>query len=95
MKASRREASRQPRDAFVRRVRVPGRVYGSGESVGASRSLTTPASSAAAAVTTLKAEPGGYVCRAARLSIGRSLSEASRAQARAATDPFPDSGWGS
>ncbi len=95
VKASRTEAFRQPRDAFVRRVRVPGRVYGSGESVGASRSLTTPASSAAARVTTLKVEPGGYVRRIARLSIGRSRSAFSRRHASVAADPFPDSGWGS
>lgn len=40
-------------------VLVPGRMYGSGVSVGALMSLTTPFSSAAAAVTTLKVEPGG------------------------------------
>ena len=58
-KASRRDRSSQPSDSLVREVVVPGRVYGSGESVGASTSLMTPASSAAAAVTTLNVEPGG------------------------------------
>ncbi|CAM5507669.1 hypothetical protein SVIOM342S_01720 [Streptomyces violaceorubidus] len=57
--ASRSEAFRHPSASFVSFVRVPGRVYGSGDRVGASRSRTTPASSAAAAVTTLNVEPGG------------------------------------
>ncbi len=57
--ASRSEASRHPSDSLVSFVRVPGSVYGSGERVGASRSRITPESSAAAAVTTLKVDPGG------------------------------------
>lgn len=74
---------------------MPGSRYGSGESVALSRSVTTPASSAAAAVTTLNVEPGGYVCRTARLSIGLSGSEFSRYQDRAVAAAFPDSTAGS
>ncbi len=58
-KADRSGASAQPSPSFVRVVVVPGSVYGSGDLVAASRSVTTPASSAAAAVTTLNVEPGG------------------------------------
>src|SRR5690606_18514607 len=93
--ASRTDASAQPREEFVSPVVVPGSRYGSGESVGASRSLTTPASRAAAAVTTLNVDPGGYVCRTARFSIGLSGSAFSRAQVSRASAPFPDSGCGS
>src|SRR4051812_23167561 len=94
-KATRTETSLQPSDSFVSRVLVPGSRYGSGETVEASRSVTTPASSAAAAVTTLKVAPGGYVCRPARLSIGFSGSSFSRAQADSTASPFPDSSAGS
>ena len=40
-------------------VRVSGRMYGSGVSVASLMSSILPCSSAAAAVTTLKVEPGG------------------------------------
>ena len=40
-----------------------------------------PLSSAAAAVTILNVEPGGYVSRIARLSIGRPVAESSRSYA--------------
>lgn len=56
--------------------------------------MTTPASSAAAAVTTLKVEPGGYVCRTARFSIGLSASPLSRAQDRPTVASFPESAAG-
>ncbi len=45
--------------SFFSSVVVFGRVYGSGESVFLSADLYRPFSSAAAAVTTLKVEPGG------------------------------------
>ncbi len=88
--ALRSGTSLQPLDSFVREVLVPGRVYGSGESVGSSRSSTTPESRAAAAVSTLKVEPGGYVLRTARLSMGLSGSRFSVAQDRATAERFPD-----
>ena len=58
-KAYRSEASAQPPASLPSRVEVSGSGYGSGESVAASMSVTTPLSSAAAAVTTLNVEPGG------------------------------------
>lgn len=58
-RASLRLAFSQPAWEFGSWVLVPGRKYGSGVSVGSLISLTTPCSSAAAAVTTLKVEPGG------------------------------------
>ncbi len=58
-------------------------------------SVTVPLSSAAAAVTTLKTEPGGYVCPMARLSIGRSAAALSRCHAALTDVPFPDSSAGS
>ncbi len=57
--------------------------------------MTTPASSAAAAVTTLKVDPGGYVLRTARFSIGLSASPFSRVQDRPTAESFPDSAAGS
>lgn len=54
-----RLAFSQPLAWLTISVRVPGRKYGSGVSVGALTSETTPCSSAAAAVTTLNVEPGG------------------------------------
>ncbi len=93
--ASRTVAFSQPLAPLISRVVVPGRVYGSGESVGSSRLPTTPASSAAAAVTTLNVDPGGYVRCTARFSIGRSGSAFSRAQVSRAVLPFPDSSAGS
>ena len=53
------EAFPQPLASFGRTVVVLGSVYGSGVSVSAFISVTTPASRAAAAVTILKVEPGG------------------------------------
>ncbi|SCD32705.1 hypothetical protein GA0115250_102721 [Streptomyces sp. BvitLS-983] len=58
-KAYRSEASAHPSTSLLSCFSLPGRVYGSGERVGASGSVTVPASRAAAAVTTLKADPGG------------------------------------
>ncbi len=57
--------------------------------------MTTPASRAAAAVTILKVEPGGYVSRSARLSIGRAGSSFSAVQAVFALVPVPESTDGS
>ncbi|GAA3084347.1 hypothetical protein GCM10020254_30930 [Streptomyces goshikiensis] len=93
--ASAIEASAQPVLAFGSRVLVPGSGYGSGVSVGASTSVTTPESRAAAAVTILNVEPGGYVSRNARLSIGRAGSALSRAQAALTRAPVPESSDGS
>lgn len=55
-----------------------------------SRSSTTPESSAAAAVITLKVEPGGYVLRTARFSIGLSASRFRVDQDLATAERFPD-----
>ncbi len=79
----------------VSRVFVPGRVYGLGDFVGASGSVTAPESSAAAAVTTLNVEPGGYVWRIARFSIGLSAAPFSPRHAFATARPFPESRSGS
>ncbi len=85
----------QPPASLVSRVEVPGSVNGLGVSVAASGSSTTPWSSAAAAVTTLNVEPGGYVWRSARFSIGRSAAAFSRAQALLLAVLLPDSSPGS
>ncbi len=74
---------------------MPGSRYGSGEPVRARRSVTSPLWSAAAAVTTLNVEPGGYVCRIARSSIGWSGSVVSRFHAARASAPVPASRPGS
>lgn len=60
--------------SFFRVVRVPGRTYGSGLSVASSTEEYRPSSSAAAATTSLKVEPGGSGCRSARLISGCFLS---------------------
>lgn len=57
--ASASDAFSQPRASSGSVVEVPGSTYGDGVSVAASGSLTTPVSSAAAAVTTLNVDPGG------------------------------------
>ena len=57
--ASRSVAFRHSFAPLTSRVVVPGSRYGSGERVGRSTPFTTPASSAAAAVTTLNVDPGG------------------------------------
>ncbi len=90
-----RDASPQPSASFGSTCRVPGSTNGSGVSVGASTSRTTPASRAAAAVTILNVEPGGYVCRSARFSIGRPGAEFSRSQASLTPGPVPESTPGS
>src|SRR3954454_23543286 len=56
--------------SFFSSVVVPGIVHGSGDFVFSPAELYRPFSRAAAAVTTLKVEPGGYVSRSARLSVG-------------------------
>ncbi len=57
--SSERPARLHAEVSFTSGVVVPGRTNGYGASVGASTSVTTPLASAAAAVTTLKVEPGG------------------------------------
>lgn len=57
--------------------------------------MTAPESRAAAAVTILKVEPGGYVSRSARFSIGLAGSAFSRSQAALTRPPVPDSAAGS
>ncbi len=57
--SSDRPARSQAGVSLTSGVVVPGRTYGWGAAVGASMSVTTPSASAAAAVTTLKVEPGG------------------------------------
>lgn len=85
-----RDASAHPFASFGSTCRVPGRTNGSGVSVGASTSRTTPASRAAAAVTILKVEPGGYVWRSARFSIGWFGEETSRFQESLTAWPVPE-----
>src|SRR5882757_7332368 len=81
--ATRIEAFSQGADAFsfARSVFVFGSRYGFGLSVFASTSGYSPSSSAAAATTSLKVEPGGSGWRSARFVIGLSGSWVSVVQA--------------
>ncbi len=60
-------------------------------SVSASGSVTTSASRAAAAVTILNVEPGGYVCLIARFSIGWLVDALSSRQESVTDEPVPES----
>jgi hypothetical protein len=66
------------------KLRMSAEVWGTSRTVGEGSSwvMVTPFSRAAAAVTTLKVDPGGYSPPAARLSRGPSSSLTSRSQLR-------------
>jgi hypothetical protein len=73
------------------KLRISAEVWGTSNTGGdgSSRLVETPFSSAAAAVTTLKVDPGGYSAPAARLSSGPSGSSTSRFQFRR----MPSGSW--